>query len=526
MKNEKSPSLLGQLWKQFSSMKFAIIVLLILAIVSLISLFLGEFYPVKASGPGWQEFWRQQMGWSKPVFNTFVFFQLHEPFRSWWYRILLFLLSLSLFSCIIERIPITIKAIKRGATRSGEDIAKMKTAANFTLKESPETVLTRLPGAFRYYREQQDKEWRVTGSRLSMAYWGPVLTHTGLLSLAIGGLIASWLGFSTMVGGYPGNVMTDPGYDFEVRVDDFSIEYYPLGLGQYVLIDNSFIGRIVGREGEDKFVLETRSHGDDLTRVIVEASRLRNQYNIEMDRGNISDYVTLATVFEDGEKISSHRIEVNKPLRYKGYRFYQTSFDYENPQVTATIDSAQVQLMRASDDTVLDTVFVHPDSPLTLPDNTHLVLAQFLPDFKMVESIPTSVSARLGNPALQLEVHNDGKKQYHQWTFLNNPFLHSTAQATYKFQALEIYGFEGSESYKTILAVRKTPGTTLIWIGFILATVGLLMAFYMVPQRLWIVIREVGKDRSEVVMGGTAAKNQDLFQHRFEGWIRRLKAEK
>ena len=320
--------------------------------------------------------------------------------------------------------------------------------------------------------------------------------------------------------------MRDSGFDFEVRVDEFKIEYYPLGLGQYVLVDDRFIGKIVGREGEDQFILETRSHGDEIVRIVADTSRLRNQYDIEMDRGNISDYITLATVLKDGQAIGTHLIEVNKPLRHEGYRFYQTSFDSDNPKVTATIDSALVQIIRASDGIILDTVVVSPDRSLLLSDNTQLRLAQFLPDFKIVDSIPTSVSAQLRNPALQLEVLKDGEKQYHQWSFLKNPFLHASTQAEFKFQALNVYGFNASESYKTILAVRKTPGTTLILVGFILATIGLLMAFYMIPQRLWIVIRQLKNGQSEVVLGGVATKNQDLFQRRFEGWVERLKADK
>ena len=31
---------------------------------------------------------------------------MHDPFRSWWYRLLLGLLCLSLFACILERLPI------------------------------------------------------------------------------------------------------------------------------------------------------------------------------------------------------------------------------------------------------------------------------------------------------------------------------------------------------------------------------------------------------------------------------------
>jgi cytochrome c biogenesis protein ResB len=88
---------------------------------------------------------------------------------------------------------------------------------------------------------------------------------------------------------------------------------------------------------------------------------------------------------------------------------------------------------------------------------------------------------------------------------------------------LDIFGFESSETYATILEVKKNPGNTFIWIGFILATLGLIFSFYMVPQRLWMVLSEKADGTTEIVMGGTTAKNPDLFRQKFERWTKRLK---
>ena len=74
------PSVLSRVWKQFTSMKFAIIVLVILAVVSVAALFLGEFYPVRASAPGWEEYWQHELGISDPVFKILTFFELHDPY--------------------------------------------------------------------------------------------------------------------------------------------------------------------------------------------------------------------------------------------------------------------------------------------------------------------------------------------------------------------------------------------------------------------------------------------------------------
>ncbi len=225
-KNENAtPSLTRQLWDQFRSMKFAVIILVILAIVSVIALFIGEFYPVRALGPGWEKHWQDELGWSDAVFKLFVFFKLHDPFRSWWYQLLLLALSLSLFVCIVDRFPSVLRSLKIGKTRPADQIESLAFSSKLKSRLSVQDILSRLPRGFRYKIEEAGQERRVVGTRGSFARLGPTLTHLGLLCLAVGGLTASFLGFTARVQGLPGDVMENPGFDFKVRVDTFMIEY-------------------------------------------------------------------------------------------------------------------------------------------------------------------------------------------------------------------------------------------------------------------------------------------------------------
>lgn len=505
-------------------MKFAIIVLIILAVVSVAALFLGEFYPVRAAGPGWQKFWQQELGISAPIFSVLTFFELHDPYRSWWYQVLLLLLSLSLLTCIIERLPLAIRAMGPGDTRSADEIKNLSISHTLTLSGSAEGLINKLPLLFRFKKEQKSGEWRLSRQRGSLAHLGPILAHAGMLSLVVGGLFTSILGFSTRVSGLPGEVVTDPVFDFSVRIDSFRIEYYPLGLGQYVLVDDSFIGKIVERESDDRFILERRSHEGEFTRVSVEKERLRNRYDIQMDRGNISDYISVLTVIEGDEEILTHRVEVNKPMRHKGYRFYQTSFDTERPRVQATIDSARVALERTADETVLDTLLIAMNEPLELPNDTQLVMTRFLPDFRLQGSTAVSASGELRNPAVMLEVQNAGEELYHQWSFLRSPFHHVAANAVYSFQVLNIFGVQTDVTYATILEVNRNPGYWLIWLGFSLATLGLMLSFYVIPKRIWLAVSDKGADKCEVVVGGFCRKGKDVFSRWFDHWVQRLES--
>jgi cytochrome c biogenesis protein len=522
-----APAPLQQLWKQFSSMKFAIILLIVIAVVSVLSLFIGEFYPVKANMPGWQDFWQKELNISQPIFAILTFFRLHDPYHSWWYVSLLLLVAISLLACIIDRLPIVLRSMRWGPARGGGEIDQMAFAKSITLSAGFAEVRKRLPRGFRYLETQTDGEWRIIGKRGMFALLGPILAHAGLLLLAVGGVVVLGLGYTTRIAGVPGETVTDPAFDFSVRIDSFKIVYHDLGIGQYVLVDDRFLGRIIGREKGDRFLVETRTHEDEVQTLSCEADHLRNQFDIETDRGNIKSYISVLTVLSGEQEVFSKRVEVNHPLRYKGFRFYQSSFDPERPVVNAEIDSALVAITRPGDQSAGDSVYVSPYQPHPLPDGSELHLAQFVPDFRMDRGKAVSASANLRNPAILFEVRRGGEEVYHQWAFLRPDFPHmASEQAAFGFQALKLEGFHATVSYPTILEVNKSPGASLIWLGFVLCTLGLILTFYLQPLRLWVVIREKEGGRSEVHLGGSSSKNPDLFGRKFEHWANLLKGKK
>jgi cytochrome c biogenesis protein ResB len=120
-------------------------------------------------------------------------------------------------------------------------------------------------------------------------------------------------------------------WGFNVRVDDFQINYHPIDLRQIVEVDGHIIGRIIERTAEHRFDIETLKPTMGLLRD-VQSQRISNRIDRRMgsgrlDKANIADYVATLSIFENGDSLYTRRVEVNAPLRHRGYRFYQSSYD-------------------------------------------------------------------------------------------------------------------------------------------------------------------------------------------------------
>ena len=62
----------------------------------------------------------------------------------------------------------------------------------------------------------------------------------------------------------------------------------------------------------------------------------QRQVNLVLTKmqGQISDYKSDLVILEEGQKVKSKTIEVNDPLHYDGYHFYQSSYDTKNERYT------------------------------------------------------------------------------------------------------------------------------------------------------------------------------------------------
>ncbi len=65
-----------------------------------------------------------------------------------------------------------------------------------------------------------------------------------------------------------------------------------------------------------------------------------------------------------------------------------------------------------------------------------------------------------------------------------------------------------------LLLVNKDPGVMVVWVGFILLSVGLYISFFMSHRRVWVCVSATGKG-TRIVVGGNSNKNKPGFEKLF-----------
>ncbi len=264
--------------------------------------------------------------------------QMHNPYRSWWYTGLLGLLTLSLLICVIDRAPTIYRQSFRPRFMRDPDSYKSVNGSTVIsgkagLSDSVKRVLKK--GGYRVWETEQDGKKFFDGEKFQIARSGNFMIHVGFILLVIGGAMISRGELRTRAGGFPGELLSEDEsqWGFNVRVDDFVIEYYPLAVNQWVEVDGRTIGRIIAEHEDGTFDIQThRPTMGDITSI--EPDRIKNHFDMKtqsgrLDQPNISDYVATLTIIENGQDVSTHRVEVNYPMRHNGYRFYQSSFNDE-----------------------------------------------------------------------------------------------------------------------------------------------------------------------------------------------------
>jgi ResB protein required for cytochrome c biosynthesis len=228
--------------------------------------------------------------------------------------------------------------------------------------------------------------------------------------------------------------------------------------------------------------------------------------------GAPKDYKSSLAIFEDGKEVLTKIIEVNHPLKYKGFTFYQESFGEATDQrgeITLRVRKKRSKEPGREFHVNLGESFTLPTTGLRIKVN------RFFPDFILDENgTVMNRSFALHNPALELLIFKGDELQTQTWVFQKFPDFHGS-KGEYQFLIQDI----GTKVY-TGLQVTKDPGVNVVWAGCILMILGILSTFFFSHQQVWIRTKTVGNNL-ELVMAGTARKNRIGFEKVFE----RLKAE-
>ena len=262
-----------------------------------------------------------------------------------------------------------------------------------------------------------------------------------------------------------------------------------------------FIGAIFGNVAGFKGYVNI-PEGDAITKVPVRGGTLIqdlgftvrcNAFSLETyPSGQPKAYKSDLSVIEGGREVVRKTIVVNDPLQYKGIWFYQSSYGQAGG-VTAQVTVAR------KDGTPMVMLALAANEPVPIEG------------YGIIRGVNYDQNFQGNGPALQVAVEKPGQPSASFWIVQGRPDLdrQRADSLVFTFRGLSSRMFTG-------LQVAKDPGVNIVWLGCALKVIGLIMAFFLSHQRVWVRLAQGTDGRVEVVLAGSASRNRLAFEKRFE----------
>ena len=122
----------------------------------------------------------------------------------------------------------------------------------------------------------------------------------------------------------------------------------------------------------------------------------------------------------------------------------------------------------------------------------------------------------MNNPAVFIDFKEGGKEKYAGWILKRYPETWRTPEG-HTVQFIDLWGVQ-----YTGLQVRQDPGVWIVYLGSIVMTLGLFIAFFMSHRKLWVRIVE-DKGNTRIYVGASANKNRAALEGKIEKMIALLK---
>lgn len=395
---------------------------------------------------------------------------LTNVFHSWWFALLLALLSLSIVLASIERFPAAWHYFARPYRRPEPHFrAVLPLKYEIPIRDperatqAAEQALRRLgfkPQRVSGHEDSEDDA--LYAERNRFARLAAYVVHASLLLILLGGIVDS-------VWGYRG--------------------YLSLTRGQ----QTSQIELSDGSKRPMPFTLRCDGAGQE-----------------NYADGTPKRWWSKLAVLKDGREVARKEIAVNDPLVYGGLRFFQANYGQ-------TGEVAGVKLLATPHQGGSpQSLVLSPGEPATLADGTRVRLERFVPDFYVRDNQIYTRSEEPNNPALQLSLASAAGESK-LWIFPNYPEYSQAAGAPYDFQFQEV-----QMGYFTGLQVAHEPGQWGVWAGCLLMGAGLILAFYFVHMRFWVMPISDGEGRLVLWIGASPSKNREDFEERFHALVKEI----
>ncbi len=442
----------------FKSLKLAIFLIIIITLASV----LGTLIPQMRSPQEYAAHYGQ-------LSELLIRLEVTDLYHSWWFMSLLILFSLNIVICTLTRLsPKLRRALRPNLEFETSTLMAAKINESFTKNWDLEKSQAELKkairvGHYRIKKTRKDGEVHLLARKKILGIFGSDIVHLGLLVILIGGIISGFSSFRTTINISEGEIVPIIGTDFKVQLDKFETEYHP--------------------------------------------------------NGSVKDWKSTLTVIEDDTPRLTRTIEVNYPLTYKGYVFYQSSYgwDWQNPTL-------EIWATKASDPSSQKKAFAKlGEKVIWEEENLEFIALQFLPDFVIDGNKPGTRSLDPNNPAIFIQVNRGEDSISAGWIFAKFPDfsqMHSEEESDYKFELKDI-----QTSQYSGIQMAKDPGVNYIWLGCTFLMIGLFMAFYWPTRDIRFILKYID-GKTEIFSAGRSAKSQLALEEEYTKIMTSLRSSK
>jgi len=339
--------------KFFSSVKLAIVLLIIITLASI----LGTLVPQGRSAAEYAARYGQMS-------DLLIRLEVTRLYQSWWYMGLLVMFALNIFVCTLTRLkPKLRRAFNPNLEFESKKLASLKISGQWKVDQGTKTYREKVNSVlrskrFRILENEDEGKLFFLARKKRLGVFGSDIVHLGLLIIIAGGIYSGMAGFKTTLKISEGQVISVPKKDFSLRLDKFETEYY--------------------------------------------------------ENGSVKDWKSTLAVVESDRDVLSKVVEVNHPLTHKGVVFYQSSYgwDWSDPSVEIRLTDKSDESVSENITLKIGEKAVLSDRKLEL--HALSFVPDFILNEK--NEVATR-SREPNNPAVFIKVMKEGNEIFSGWLF-------------------------------------------------------------------------------------------------------------
>ncbi len=473
----KTAPILNRMLDFISSVRFGVVQLCILVVFAMAGMLI-----LQQNVQGFDAYYVSLTPAEKTVFGSLGLFDIYH---SWYFNLILLSLSLNIILASIDRFPSAWSYIvkpKLKATKGWLLARKENDTLEFpnqSVEDVTAKIKKELEGKGLKTTVSQDKDVTFVfgeGGRINRL--GAYVVHVFLLTLFLGHFVALQTGFDADVRMIPGS-KTD-----EIQLIQFNLD----------------------KKEKFNVKLPFSMECTDISQTLIDEKG-------SIDVTNTLDWSTKLKIDDPSYGITEAVASLNRPLTYRGYRFFQAQTIPVGNARTITLEMTPQGGGEASRTTV------SRNGNQQLPDGTKIEFKSFQPDFTFGQGgEPDTKSGEYNNPVAVLNVTPPGGDAVRVFAFaqkLADNIPVSAPKAGYKWRLAE---FEKSP-LAHILSIKYDPFSAAFIAWYIggFGLVGALMfVFFLSHKRVWAHIERREDGTTEVVLAGEANRNKIAFEDKFK----------